>query len=86
MKGDFVIVRTMSGPRVCRVTELDDGAIYVSSPDQYALIIKGLPALDPVGFPLDAVFEYNQEMEKEVALGKINWKRLRSYASKTERR
>lgn len=84
MKGDFVVVRSVSGPLVCRVEEALEKTVFISSPDQHDLRVKGLPALDPVGFLRADVFEYDQRLKKDIARGKVDWKRLTPYKGKNE--
>jgi len=39
--------------------------VFVSAPDQFDLIIKGLPALEPVGFPRECVFRWLPDTPSE---------------------
>jgi hypothetical protein len=84
MKGDFVVVRSVSGPLLRRVEEIQGRIVFISSPEQHDLRAKGLPALDPVGFPREHVFHYDAKLEKDIARGKVQWERLTPYKAKSE--
>lgn len=79
MKGDLVVVRSLSGPLLRRVEEAAEKMVFISSPDQHDLRAKGLPALDPVGFPRHHVFHYDAKLESDIRRGEVDWKRLKPY-------
>ena len=83
MTGEFVIVRAYNGPLIRRVLEVRPGVVYIASEEQYELWERGQPALEPVGFRLQDVFQYEPKMGKELACGKVDWKRLTPYKGKS---
>ena len=57
MRGEVVIVRTFGGkPAQRRVWDVGDTVVYLTNEDQFALLIAGKPALEPIGFPKEDVF------------------------------
>jgi hypothetical protein len=57
LRGEVVIVRTFGGkPAQRRVWDVGDTVVYLTNEDQFALLIAGKPALEPIGFPKEDVF------------------------------
>ncbi len=86
MKGEFVVLRAYDGPLVRRVVAAEQDVVYVATDEQYGLLAQGLPALEPVGFPREDVFQYDPKLEKEIARGKVDWQRLTPYTEKEKSR
>lgn len=81
MRGDFVIVRAFGDiPLVRIVWDETDKIIYITNEEQYALLSAGKPALEPVGFPWEDVFIYDEEManamKRLINSGKWDWSNL----------
>ena len=74
MRGDIVIVRTFGGkPAERRVWDTNDSLVYVTTDEEFAKLVVGKPALQPVGFPKEDVF---CRPAKKFTLKHINWSRL----------
>lgn len=72
--GEFVVVRDyQSRPVVCRVSGVSPTAVYVSSDAEYAKIINGMEALEPVGFPRVDVFRYDATVQALLERGPVEW-------------
>jgi len=58
MRGDVVLVRTFSGKAVKRrVWDVGDTVVYVTNDEQFAKLVAGKRAVEPIGFPKEDVFE-----------------------------
>jgi hypothetical protein len=80
MKGEFVVVRDYAKrPRVCRVCDASEKAVFVASPEEYDKRVKGFDSLDPVGFPRSDVFRYDAEVQSRLERGEIRWSELQPY-------
>jgi hypothetical protein len=86
MKGDFVILRTFDTPLVRRVVEMVDDVIFIASDNEFSRLVNGLDAADPIGFPSQDVFQYDPKLEKDLARGKVEWKRLTPYKGEGQSR
>lgn len=84
MKGDFVVLRAFGGPAVGRLVEMVEDIVFVASESEFSNLVNGLPAIDPVGFPVRDVFQYTPELQKEIARGEVNWTRFKPYKEKAE--
>ena len=73
MEGDFVVVRSLDGPLVRVVASDSNRIVFISSPDQFELRKRGLPALDPVGFPREFVFKWDAATGKRIEDGNFRW-------------
>jgi hypothetical protein len=81
MRGDFVIVRAFGNiPLIRRLWDEDNHYIYITNDEQFQLLTNNYEALEPIGFPTEDVFKYDQElaesMEDMVREGKWNWDAL----------
>ena len=79
MEGDLVVVRAKTGALVRRVVEAQGDLVFISSPDEYDKRVKGLSALDPVGFLRGDVFAYDELAQAMLARGDFVWTDARPY-------
>ena len=57
MRGQIVVCNDFIGDELIRVVWEDSEAlVFVHTDDQFEAHIKGLPCLEPVGFPIQDVF------------------------------
>lgn len=81
MKGEKVIVRAFGNrPLLRRVWTTTEKAVFITNEEQFQLLVAGLPAIEPLGFPRKDVFKYNSKlaisMERLFIEGKWVWDKL----------
>lgn len=81
MRGDLVIVKAYGEiPLIRRVWSEGVRVIYITNDEQLKLLENGKDALEPIGFPREDVFKYNQEMaesmENRIKNGEWDWTEL----------
>jgi hypothetical protein len=84
MRGKTVVVRTFGDrPLVRRVWDADADAVYITDDVQYQRLVAGEPALNPVGFPWEDVYEVEPSLidavEQIWQAGRWDWRRLRPW-------
>jgi hypothetical protein len=82
--GDLVILRSYGGmPLVRRVWSWDSVAVYITNDEQFERLIDGKSAIQPVGFPLEDVFAYDEGVAASIdslfESGRMDWKKLRPW-------
>lgn len=74
MRGEIVIVRAFGGkPLKRRVWDIGRSVVYVTNDEEFNKLEADLPALEPIGFPKEDVF---QDTEKESSTDSVDWSRL----------
>lgn len=82
MKGDTVIVRAQgNAPAITRVWEADSNSAWVCSDAIYEKLLVGESERNPVWFPREDIFCYDERVWRDWKTGKVNdtsllWKRL----------
>ncbi len=81
MRGELVIIRVFGGePAVRRVWENSDRVVYITDDDNLKLLLAGKPALEPIGFPKEDVFKFDNKLAESMADlcrdSKWDWKKL----------
>ncbi len=81
MRGDYVIVRAYGGvPLIRRVWDEDEHAVFITNDEQLALLLLGGLALEPIGFPKEDVYKFDevlaQKMDRLYQSGKWKWANL----------
>ncbi len=84
MRGDYVIVRAYGGvPLIRRVWDENKKAIFITNDSQFQLLSNRQPAIEPIGFPREDVFNYDQAFAESAAKscqnGIWDWNKLRPY-------
>lgn len=67
MRGEKVIVRVFGNkPVTGRVWEVFNGGAYVCSEDHFQQLLEGNGVLPQIGFPLEDIFEYQDQVAAEL--------------------
>ncbi|MCI0388241.1 MAG: hypothetical protein MOB07_05685 [Acidobacteria bacterium] len=84
MRGHQVIVRGFDNkPEIGKIWDVEKGVVYVTSDRQYRLLLAGLDAPFPVGFPIEDVFEYSPEIAAELTRPP-DWSQLKRWRAREE--
>lgn len=74
MRGQRVIVRAYgNNALIRRVWDVTSTTVYVVEENEYQKLCNGFKAYDPVGFPIEDVFKYSNEIESRQ---KLDWFKL----------
>ena len=80
MKGDLVIARSFGQePIVRRVWDSTPDIVYICPDERYILLNEGAANLQPVGFPRQDIFEYEESVLKELTTDPSAWNRLNKW-------
>jgi hypothetical protein len=79
MKGEFVVLRTFTGPVVRRIWEADHDYIAIATSENFERLSQGSEGLRPVIFKRRDAFKYTPKLEQTIASGKVDWKTLEPY-------
>ncbi len=85
MRGDLVIIRVFGGkPEIRRVWDENEKVVYITNDVNLSLLLAGKSALEPIGFPKEDVFKYDEvlaeSMESLYCDGKWDWNNLVRWA------
>jgi hypothetical protein len=82
MKGELVVVKDVNGsPLVRRVWDCSENGVYIHSEEEWQKRINGEKSLEPVGFPIEDVFQYDAKAKAELASQKPSWEKLTPFSS-----
>jgi hypothetical protein len=89
MKGELVIVRSYGGkPLVRRLWDERETVIYITNDEQFQLLLEGKGGLEPIGFPREDVFKYDDDLARSMDVrylaGKWDWDKLIPLVSTNE--
>lgn len=77
MRGHLIVVKGFIGhPLVRRVWDCSARAVYILDEEQWEIRNGGGKSLDPVGFPIEDVFLYDDEARKQLASESPSWNAL----------
>lgn len=85
MKGQVVVAKEFNGnPIVRRVWTVGANTVFISDEQNFAKLAGGIPALEPVGFPIDDVFDVprgitEREMQEKHRRGELDWSTMRQW-------
>ncbi len=84
MRGDLVIVKAYGEkPLIRRIWNSNENVVYITNDEQFQLLIAGKDAIEPIGFPREDVFKYDQKlatsMERLHHNKKWDWNKLKSW-------
>jgi hypothetical protein len=83
MRGDLVIVRAYGDEAlVRRVWEENSNAVFITDDTNLKLLLSGSDALQPIGFPKEDVFKYDQMVANTIKNNKCDWSRLKPWTGK----
>lgn len=86
MKGQVVVCKEFNGEHIVRVVwETKDGRVFIHSQEQFDKRMAGDNHLEPVGFPVEDVFDHDERLlEQAKREGVAPWGLLMSYNGRNE--
>jgi hypothetical protein len=77
MRGQTVVVKEFNGlPLVVRIWEVRDSGVFIHSEEEFNRRMRGEKPLDPVGFPYEDVFEYDEAAKEQLKKDRVDWRRF----------
>jgi hypothetical protein len=77
MKGQLVVIRDVSGSLlVRRIWESCATGVFIHSEEEWRKRMEGKQSLDPVGFPICDVFQYDDSAKEQIGSSAPDWSKL----------
>jgi hypothetical protein len=77
MRGQLIVVKDVSCiALVVRLWDLNDTGVFIHSEEEFHKRMGGEKALDPVGFPYQDVFEYDEAAKEQLEKDSVDWRKL----------
>jgi hypothetical protein len=74
MKGQLVVVKDVNGvPLVRRLWDCSASGAYILSEEEWEKKMSGQQSLDPVGFPMNDVFRYDENAKAALLSPEFSW-------------
>jgi hypothetical protein len=78
MRGQTIVVKDVSGlPLIVRLWSFNDSGVFIHSEEEFNRRMSGEKALDPVGFPYEDAFEYDNTAREVLKDSPMHWAKLR---------
>ena len=79
MRGQTIVLRAFRGEPLLRLLwSVSEKAVFIHSQEEFEKRTSGEKSLDPVGFPLEDAFEYDESAKAMLAAGVVDWNSLNS--------
>jgi hypothetical protein len=80
MRGQLIVIRDVNGfPLLVRLWETVRAGVFIHSEEEWEKRKNGQKALEPVGFPYEDVFEYDNATDLQLRSGAMDWGQLRPF-------
>jgi hypothetical protein len=81
MRGQLVVVKDVDGALLIRrAWDCSEKGIYIHSEEEWKKRMNGEKSLEPVGFPVEDVFRYDDKAKTELASPSPSWEKLTPFS------
>ncbi|MBI4844528.1 MAG: hypothetical protein HY809_09435 [Nitrospirae bacterium] len=84
MNGEIIIARAYRDkPLIRRIWSSNEKVVFITNNEQFQLLTEGLDAIEPIGFPKEDIFQYDESMADLINKGmdNIDWNILRKWSN-----
>ena len=83
MRGQLIVVKDVNGSLLLlRVWDCTENGVYVHSEEEWQKRTSGEKSLEPVGVPIEDVFQYDAKAQEELASINPSSEKLTPFASR----